>query len=53
MPGRYIDRPEPADRNEPLQRQKAEDIEVKEAQDFSPIANGSSSALNSVPGNVT
>jgi hypothetical protein len=38
IPSRYTDRPEPADRNEPLRRQKAEDIEVKEAQDFSPLA---------------
>ena len=37
IPGRYIDRPEPAERDEPLQRQRAEDIEVKEPQDFSPL----------------
>ena len=36
IPGRYIDRPQPAERDEPLQRQSAEDIEVQESQDFSP-----------------
>jgi hypothetical protein len=38
IPGRYIDRPEPVVRDQPLQRQAAKDIEVQEAQDFSPTA---------------
>ena len=38
IPGRYIDRPQPAERAEPLQKQDVEDIEVQEAQDFSPTA---------------
>ena len=38
IPGRYIDRPQPAEREQPLQKQDAEDIEVQESQDFSPTA---------------
>jgi hypothetical protein len=36
--GRYIDRPRPAEREQPMQRQDAADIEVQEAQHFSPFA---------------
>ena len=36
IPGRYIDRPQPAEQDQPLQRQAAGDIEVQESQDFSP-----------------
>ena len=38
IPGRYIDRPQPAEQDEPLQRQKAEVTKVNEPQDFSPLA---------------
>jgi hypothetical protein len=38
IPGRYTDRPQPAEQDEPLQRQKAEDIQVNRPQDFSPLA---------------
>ena len=38
IPGRYIDRPQPAEREEPLQRQDVEDIEVQETGEFSPTA---------------
>ncbi len=38
IPGRFIDRPEPALRDEPLQRQRAGDIEVDASGDFSPTA---------------
>ena len=38
IPDRYIDRPQPAEREQPLQKQDAEDIEVQESQDFSPTA---------------
>jgi hypothetical protein len=37
IPGKYIDRPEPRGVAEPLQKQGAEDIEVGEPQDFSPL----------------
>lgn len=38
IPGRYIDRPEPAQQDRPLQRQSPEQIEVQESTDFSPLA---------------
>jgi hypothetical protein len=38
LPGRYIDRPRPAEREQPMRRQDAADIEVHKAQHFSPLA---------------
>ena len=38
IPGRYIDNVPPAERDEPLKRQRAEDIQVNNPQDFSPLA---------------
>ena len=38
IPGRYMDRPRPAEREQPMQRQDAADIEVQKAQHFSPFA---------------
>ncbi len=38
IPGRYIDRPQPAEQDKPLQRQKAEVTKVNDPQDFSPLA---------------
>jgi hypothetical protein len=37
IPGEYIDRPEPRDVAQPLQKQGAQAIEVGESQDFSPL----------------
>jgi hypothetical protein len=38
IPGRYIDRPRPAEREQPMKRQDVADIEVHKAQHFSPLA---------------
>ncbi|MGH3144694.1 MAG: hypothetical protein ACRDTR_02725, partial [Rubrobacter sp.] len=38
IPARYVDKPLPAERDQPLRRQDAVDIEVQSAQDFSPLA---------------
>ncbi len=37
VPNRYIDRPEPADLDQPVGPQDARDIKVKRAEDFSPL----------------
>lgn len=34
----YVHRPQPAEREEPIQKQDAEDIEVQESGNFSPTA---------------
>jgi hypothetical protein len=38
IPARYIDKPLPAERDRAIRRQAAEDIEVQESGDFSPLA---------------
>jgi hypothetical protein len=38
IPGRYIDKVPRAEQDKPLKRQKAEDIQVNNPQDFSPLA---------------
>ena len=40
VPARHTDKPLPAEKDQPLQRQSAEDIEVRESQDFTPLASG-------------
>lgn len=37
IPGRYIDRPEPAELEQPISRNDAQDIEVQKEGDFSPL----------------
>jgi hypothetical protein len=38
IPGRYIDKVPPSERDKALKRQKAEDIQVNNPQEFSPLA---------------